>query len=118
MDRAETRHLLALRGEMDRGENNRAGIRVTRPQIVDELLAEIVGRVDVEDEEGRLLVEGVVDYALYMLDPTPNEAATTALVPGTASSRAEMISAATFSSGSRTRTSSREDGVAGALALG
>ena len=43
--------------EMDRGQDNGAGIGMTRAQIVDELLRQVVGRVDIEDEEGRLLVD-------------------------------------------------------------
>jgi hypothetical protein len=57
MDGAEAGDLFAFRAEMNRGENDRAGIRMTRAQIVDELLRQIVGRVHVENEERWLLVE-------------------------------------------------------------
>ena len=57
MNRAEAGDLLTLRGEMDRRQNNGAGIGMTRAQIVDELLPKIVGCVNVEDKKRRLLVD-------------------------------------------------------------
>ncbi len=57
MNRAQTGHLLALRREMNRRQDNGASVGMTGAQVVDEFLRQIVGRIDIEDEEGRLLVD-------------------------------------------------------------
>ena len=60
MNRSQTRDLFALRGKMNRRENDRAGIGMTGAQIVNEFLRQVVSGVDVEDEESRLLVNAPV----------------------------------------------------------
>ena len=46
-----------MRREMDGGQNNRARVRVARAQIVEKFLAQIVGGVDVQNEEVRPQVD-------------------------------------------------------------
>src|SRR5882724_8770126 len=51
VNRTQASRLLALRGQMDGGENDGARIGMTCSQVVKKLLAEIVGRIDIENEE-------------------------------------------------------------------
>ena len=57
VDRAHAGGAFPLRGEMDRRQDDRARVRMAGAQIVEEFLPEIVGRIDVENEEIGLLVD-------------------------------------------------------------
>ena len=56
MNRAEAGRFLTLRREMDGCQDDRAGVRMTGAEIVEEFLAEIVGRIDIEHEEVWVLI--------------------------------------------------------------
>ncbi len=51
MNRAESGDLFPLLRQMNAGQNDRAGIRVARPQIVKKILAKIRGCIDVENKK-------------------------------------------------------------------
>jgi hypothetical protein len=65
VNRAEAGGFLALGGEMDGRQDNGASVWVAGAEIVEEFLAEIVGGVDVEDEEIGLLA---ADDVLRLLE--------------------------------------------------
>ncbi len=67
MDGAEPSGLSTMRCEVNGGEDNRTRLCVARAQIVEKLLAQVVDRVDVEDEEIRALVE---NHSLRLLKGT------------------------------------------------
>ena len=98
MNGADPGRLLAMRGEMNRGQNNRARIRMTGAQVVKKILAEIVGRIDVEDEKVRPLDSMTNSWASSRLW------ARSTCAPGAASRRAARMALARCSSGARTRT--------------
>ncbi len=56
VNRAQAGGLLALRGEMDRGQDNRPRVRMAGAQVQQKFLAEIVGGIDVENEQIGALV--------------------------------------------------------------
>ena len=49
--------LLALLRQVNRGQDNGARVRMAGAQVVEKLLPEIVGRIEIEDEEVRPLIE-------------------------------------------------------------
>jgi hypothetical protein len=56
VDRADAGRALALRGEVDGGQNDGACVRMAGAEVVKELLSEIVSRIDIEDEQIGLLI--------------------------------------------------------------
>ena len=67
MDCPQSSGLFAMSRKVDGRQNNRARIRVTRAQIIKKILPEIIGRIDIEDEEVGLLTN---DNVLGLLEAT------------------------------------------------